>query len=347
MDVCAELPSHFLPQESNTACLHARLQMRKIWVEVCMISARGLPSSLLWKLQWFAVGWIDPKNKFCTKIDAPGNANPVWKTKFSGVVDTSDSNLEDLALHVEVYSREPVFLREKLHGTATIILKEFLAKYANSERVSNQGDEDVGSFQLRRKNSNKPRGFIDVSIRISEEIEGTGSHLGYEEEGFKLKDNSNSFSLATEANLEQTSKQGLSSMPYHPPGNPPQINYPYTQPTSSPLNYSNPSSGAPNPLSAGGQSSAPPRTPPPPPPPSNVGYIPTFLPRTNNLAAATYMNMPSAAGDRSGGPGFAAGLGVGALAAGSVIFGDDFLSGFDLPVGLQDASFTVSTDPPF
>ena len=57
--------------------------------------------------------------------------------------------------------------------------------------------------------------------------------------------------------------------------------------------------------------------------------------------------MPSSAGAPGRGPrpGFA--VGVGELAAGAVIFGDDFMSGFDVPAGLQDVSLTISTDPPF
>ncbi|CAK9183377.1 unnamed protein product [Ilex paraguariensis] len=46
-----------------------------------------------------------------------------------------------------------------------------------------------------------------------------------------------------------------------------------------------------------------------------------------------------------GGPGFGMGMGAGALAAGAVIFGDDFMSGFDFPGGYQNASLTISTDP--
>lgn len=151
--------------------------MGKIWVEVCLISARGLRrSSSLWKLQWFAVGWIDPNNKYCTKIDASGKKNPVWRTKFAAVVD--DSNFQDAALHVEVYSREPIFLRERLLGTATIALKEFLAKYSKNSEGSRSGIEEVGSYQLRKKNSNKPQGFIDVSVCISEEREEPSSYPG-------------------------------------------------------------------------------------------------------------------------------------------------------------------------
>lgn len=137
--------------------------MAKIWIEVCLISARGVRGSpSLWKRQWYAVGWVDPKNKYCTKVDASGNANPVWRTKFAVQVDNSSE--PDLALNVEVYSRDPVFLTEKLHGSATVVLKEFLAKQVHNS-------EDVGSYQLRKKKSNTPRGFIDVSIRVYEDKE--------------------------------------------------------------------------------------------------------------------------------------------------------------------------------
>lgn len=123
-------------------------------------------------------------------------------------------------------------------------------------------------------------------------------------------------------------------------------NSPYTHPMPYPTNYSNPSVGGPGYPPAGAPSYPPPRTPPPPPPPSNVGYMPTFLPRTDRLSE-TYINMPPSGRGGGPGPGFGIGLGAGALAAGAVIFGDDFMSGFDVPAGLQDASLTISTDPPF
>ncbi|KAL7146660.1 hypothetical protein ABFS83_06G056200 [Erythranthe nasuta] len=169
--------------------------MGKIRVELCLISARGLRrTSCLCKLQWFAVGWIGSENKYCTKIDASGNSNPVWKTKFSTAVEESSrTGFQELALNVEVYSREPVFLRESLLGSATIGLKEFLDKYDVSKPV-----EEIGSFQLRKKNSNRPVGFIDVSIRVSEEKkeEPGSSHLGGNEiEGFNLTDFSGGINL--------------------------------------------------------------------------------------------------------------------------------------------------------
>lgn len=124
------------------------------------------------------MGWIDPDNKYCTKIDASGNLNPVWKTKFAACIDDSESNFNDLVLHVEVYSREPIFLREKLQGTTTIMLKEFLAKHKDDSEASRSVIEEAGSYQLRKSNSNKPQGFIDISVRISEDRDKPNSCLG-------------------------------------------------------------------------------------------------------------------------------------------------------------------------
>ncbi|XP_021828507.1 protein SRC2 [Prunus avium] len=353
--------------------------MGKLWVEVCLISARGLRrSSSLWKLQWYAVGWTNPNNKYCTKIDASGNANPVWKTKFATLVEDSESNLQDLALHIEVYSREPIFLRERLQGTATIVLREFLAKHNKNSEASRQGAEDVGSYQLRKKNSNKPQGFVDVSIRISEDMEARSSYTGIHNSWgntitLAIGDGSSPTFLPLATHQRPESQLRINSPYAH-------INSPYAQPRPFPTNYSNPSAVGPprpfpanysNPSAVGpsyppsggpsyppssgpsyppasGPSYEPPKTPPPPPPPSNVGYIPTFIPRTDRMSD-TYVNMPSSGAPpgRRGAPGFGMGMGAGALAAGAVIFGDDFMSGFDMPSGLQDASLTISTDPPF
>uniref|UniRef100_A0A7C9D3R2 C2 domain-containing protein n=1 Tax=Opuntia streptacantha TaxID=393608 RepID=A0A7C9D3R2_OPUST len=327
--------------------------MGKIWVEVCLISARGLPRSSLWKLQWYAVGWVDPNNKYCTKIEASGTPNPVWKTKFTTVIDVSESEFQNMQLHIEVYSREPLFLREKLQGTATVSLREFLANYSRKSEGLNEGNEDVGSFQLRKKNSDKPLGFIDVSIRVSEEkeIASSYSYLG-KEEGFNLRDGSSSIPPATNTGPMQVYPARQSEPPFHLPGKPhppPPVNHPYAHPARYPTSYSNPPISGPGyPSPTGPSYPQPPRTPPPPPPPSNVGYIPTFMPHTNNQPTS-YINMPSSGAGMGRGiaPGFGAGLGAGALAAGAVIFGDDFMSGFALPSGTRHGSLTISTVPPF
>ncbi|KAL0321743.1 UNVERIFIED_CONTAM: hypothetical protein Scaly_2470700 [Sesamum calycinum] len=305
---------------------------------------KQLRTSSLWKLQWFAVGWIQPEDKYCSRVDTSGNANPVWKTKFSVAVDTSESKFQDLALHVEVYSREPIFLRESLLGSATIVLKEFLDKYDSKSEVS-KPVEEVGSFQLRKKNSNKPRGFIDISIRISEEREGPSSSFPGGEERFNSTGHYGGINLASEHGTLQSSR---------PPLPPPTSQQPEgINMMPIPPNYSHhPPVGGANYAATGGPSYQPPRTspppPPPPPPPANVGYFPNFFP-TNNYTPSSYINMPSSVAPpgHGRGHGFGMGAGAGALAAGAVIFGDDFLTGFDLPGASGDPSITISTYPPF
>ncbi|RHN56412.1 putative C2 domain, PC-Esterase [Medicago truncatula] len=166
-----------LPLNILSKPLFSILSMVKIWVEICLISARGVRAShSLWKRQWYAIGWVDPTNKYITKVDASTNTNPLWRTKFSIQVDNSDPNFHDLALNVEVYSRDPFFFTEKLHGSATVLLKEFLAKGLLNDEGLRQGSEEVGSYQLRKKKSGKPSGFVDVSVRVSEDKEEPNSH---------------------------------------------------------------------------------------------------------------------------------------------------------------------------
>ncbi|TKY56396.1 BON1-associated protein 2 [Spatholobus suberectus] len=247
--------------------------MGKLWIEVCLISARGVRGSAsLWKRQWYAVGWVDPKSKYCTGVDASGNANPLWRTKFAIQVDNSEP---DLALNVEVYSRDPVFLTEKLHGSATVVLKEFLAKQVHNS-------QEVGSYQLRKKKSNKPRGFIDVSIRVSEDKEDPNFHPQGDEGGVVLLDHGNNNHLSTGGGFGQAYPQQKDSRLIPWPGKQPQTSVPYSHPVPFPADYANPPYvGGPSYPAAAGPSYQPPRTtpPPPPPPPPKCWLCSHFLPK--------------------------------------------------------------------
>ncbi|MED6158653.1 hypothetical protein PIB30_034710 [Stylosanthes scabra] len=324
--------------------------MAKIWVEICLISARGVRGSTpsLWKRQWYAVSWVDPNNKYCTKIDSSGNTNPLWRTKFSFPVDTdSEPSFQELALSVEVYSRDPIFLTEKLHGSTTVLLKEFLARYVNNEKKKNS-DEEVGSYQLRGKKSKKPKGFIDVSVRVFEEKNEPISHLG-NDEGIVLQDHGYKPNLVTNGGFGQGYPQQHIPQSFHGSHKQAQTSVPSAQQVPFPSNYSNPYGVGPSyPASAGPSYYQPARGPPPPiqpPPPSNVGYALSFYPSSVGLGPS-YINMPSsssyaAAPNRPRGPpGFAIGAGAGALAAGAVMFGD-------VPSSLGDPSIAIVTDPLF
>ncbi|TKY73971.1 hypothetical protein E2542_SST02730 [Spatholobus suberectus] len=324
-----------------------------IWVGVCLISAHGLQhSTSLWKRQWFAVGWIDLNSKYCTKAVDSGSANPVWRTKFVIPVDDSAPNIQDLALNVEVYSVDPIFFTEKLHGSATVVLEEFLVKQVKNSEVSNPRQEEVGSYQLRKKKSSKPRGFIDILIRVSDKKKEPNSHSG-NKEGILLLDDGDCTQLTIEEGVRQAYPQKPQVSIHQPEEDHVQTNVPdfHSVPFTT-TNYYDPYVDEPNyhEVAVAGSSYRLPRTitPPPPPPPSNVGYIPTFLPRNDGLPPSyTDMSTSRAAPAQRVPLGIAMGLGAGALAAGAVIFGDDFMSGFDVPPELEDSSFNTGIDPPF
>ncbi|KAK9741884.1 hypothetical protein RND81_03G135400 [Saponaria officinalis] len=298
---------------------------KKLTVEVCLISARGLPRHRWLKHQYYAIGWINEDDKYCTSIDASSNPNPVWNTKFSSTVIDSDSQNMSVNLNVEVYSREPVFLRETLVGCASVSLREFLCKFGKG--FEGRGDvnrADVGSFQLRKMKSCKPQGFIDVSVKVSEENNATAScsFLG-DAEGFNLQD----------SNGITSTKMDSTVPPFHVSGNHHQpSSNPYAHPIPYPSNYWQPATGPSYPR--------PSTTPPPPPPPQLPPYAGGYGP--------SYMNMPSSSGAGRGGvPGLGVGLGVGAVAAGAVMYDGDFMSGFELPTVMPNPSLTIAIDPPF
>ncbi|KAK9117270.1 hypothetical protein Sjap_016217 [Stephania japonica] len=267
--------------------------------EICMLSARGL-----------------------------GRDNPTWKTKFTVLIDddTSSSSSESNALHIQVYSRDPIFLREKLQGSTIVVLKEFLDKHAKKR----SSVEEVGSFQLRKQSSGKPQGFVDVSIQI-----------------FELSDEGITTSSSVQDNgmLRMAPRYGevIEWQDYNRPS------------TTVPSPFFIPA----QPSSIGGavgpsyHQQIPNRipTPPTPLPPSHVGYLPTFVPEANQPPPSSYINLSSASSapprNVGVGPAFGMGVDAGALAAGAVIFGDNFVSGFNLPPILQDATLTISTDSLF
>lgn len=163
---------------------------------------------------------------------------------------------------------------------------------------------------------------------------------------YHYSDSKSDISLAKEDGAVISYPKLPQSQPFNQLGNQiyNQTNYPYPYPTPTPPSYPYQSSAS---TSEGYRR---PPTPPPPPPPSNTGFVPTLFPGTTaNRLPETYINMPaSRPSGPSAGPGFGMGLGAGALAAGAMIFGDDFLSGSSFPTGLGDGgSFAVSADPMF
>ncbi|XP_020521820.1 uncharacterized protein LOC18432433 isoform X2 [Amborella trichopoda] len=256
------------------------------------------------------VGWIHSDRKYITKIDGIGDTHPVWNTKFTALIDSSESDPNALMLNVEVYTRDPFFLTEKLHGSASVPLKEFFAKYLAkiNEDHENIGFEvfEVGSFQLRKRGSDKPKGFIDVSIRISDE----------KDQGF--------------GDRGEDEPMAAYPAPVNQPINYPPSNFPYNPPPNLPQSFTNPRPPPPNLGYFPNSNGLPPRPPPP-----NLEYYPN-----PNGLPENYIPLPS---HTQGGlrPGFGMGIGAGAL-AGGVISSNDLLPDMNFPTNLHGGSLTIS-----
>ncbi|GFY82015.1 calcium-dependent lipid-binding (CaLB domain) family protein [Actinidia rufa] len=276
--------------------------MVKIWVEVCLISARGLRrTSSLFKLQWYAVAWIEPNNKYCSRIAASGNANPVWKTKFSALVDNSEPKFQDLALHIE--------------------LKKWGAFNCGKGNPASLKDLSTFRSEYQRKEKNPVLILVAVSRTLNFILVSDASISASNDEGFKLTDRNIGINLANEYGTSQANPPQFPPPPLGRPENHLPTTSAYTHPVPLPTAYSNSSQGAPSYPPGGG--------------PKQISHnqLTTLICHPLDVAVELVLEWD--------------GTRAGALAAGAVIFGDDFMSGFDVPTGLQGASLTVTTDPPF
>ncbi|CAO2171864.1 unnamed protein product [Urochloa humidicola] len=314
--------------------------MTKTSVEFCVISARGLGrrSSLL-KPQWFSVAWVDPNSKYCTKVDTSRTSDASWGMKFSVSADDHDlSSLQRMTLTVEVYRRDPIFLREYLQGAAVVQMTEYLDKFAMGEEHP-RIIEETASFQLRRKKSDKVHGFVDISIRICKEedvhAQFPGSH-----DGSKYP-NEVGITLAIEDGpVYNYPPRPSSHYRDHSEHN---DLYGSTMPVT-PTTQSDPA-----PSGSDGYSNQRPLIPQTLlPPTSNPSYFSPPYPSARGQVPQNYINMPPRRfAGQSGPPNLGMGLGAGALAAGTLIFGENLLPGPSLGAGLDGASLTLSSDALF
>ncbi|XP_062224601.1 uncharacterized protein LOC133923186 [Phragmites australis] len=313
--------------------------MAKTSVEFCVISARGMGrrSSLL-KPQWFCVAWVDPNSKYCTKVDASGNSDPSWRMKFSVSVDEHGlSSMQQMALTVEVYRREPIFLREHLQGAAVVQMKEYFDKFEHGEEQSG-AMEETASFQLRRKKSDKAHGFVDIFIRICKQEDAhaqfSGSHDG------SKHPNQVGITLAIEDG------------PIY--NYPPQPSSHYRGHSQDDDHYSNAmpmttiTRPGPSPTGSNSNSYQPPMIPQTlPPPTANPSFFPPPYPARGQVPQS-YINLPPRRfAGQNGAPNLGMGLGAGALTAGTLIFGENVLPGPSFGAGLDGARLSVSSDAPF
>ncbi|XP_074583285.1 protein SRC2-like [Curcuma longa] len=130
-------------------------------LEVKLISAKELKNvNVFGKMDVYAVVSIVglPWSPRRTHTDKKGGKKPSWNATLRFVVPVDPAASASLVLHVAL--RSEGFLGDRKIGYVQIPVKELLAK---------GGDKDsthFGSYRVRRPNSGKPKGVINLSYKF-------------------------------------------------------------------------------------------------------------------------------------------------------------------------------------
>ncbi|KAG6576707.1 hypothetical protein SDJN03_24281, partial [Cucurbita argyrosperma subsp. sororia] len=129
-------------------------------VELKIQSARDL-KNVNWRngaLKPYAVVWIDPSNKFSTKVDAGGDTSPYWNE----TLDISfPSPIEDATLNINiVHVANGENDVKPLIGAARLRLSDVVDSVGFGERTDR-------TLQLKRP-SGRPQGKVEVKVTVRE-----------------------------------------------------------------------------------------------------------------------------------------------------------------------------------
>jgi len=106
----------------------------------------------------YGVVWIDPKNKFSTKVDENGDTEANWDQTL--IIPLPPQPIEDLTLYIDIVHAGSEPDTKPLIGSARLKLVEVLDDVGIGERVSR-------SLTLKRP-SGRPHGKVDVKVIIRE-----------------------------------------------------------------------------------------------------------------------------------------------------------------------------------
>lgn len=129
-------------------------------VQVKLSSARNL-KNVNWRngpVKPYAVVWVDPNNKYSTRVDEEGDTSPYWDETLTiplpGPVDG------DTTLYIDVVHAGSDPDTKPLIGSARLKLREVVDDVGFDERASR-------TLQLKRP-SGRPQGKVDVKVTIRE-----------------------------------------------------------------------------------------------------------------------------------------------------------------------------------
>jgi len=288
-------------------------------MELTLSSAHDLKkASKITKTRAYAVAWIsnDPKNRQRTPVDKSNGTDPIWNHDMEFTLD--EAALQQGRLFLEIAVCSGATFGDKEIGRISIPLNEFLNPGTNSEQFA--------TYQLK-KPSGKPKGLINLSVKLAEKPELT------EQQQPQAVAGSYGAAMAEPANAYPAASYGAVKAE-------PVTAYPaYPQAGSS--SHPPPNNHYPPPQAAG--------YPPPPPyyqsyaPPPYQGYPPNqgYPPYQGYAPVAPAAQKPPGKNNKLG-MGLGAGLiggALGGLLLGDVISDATYDAGFDDDGGDFDSDF--------
>ncbi|XP_031485592.1 uncharacterized protein LOC116254358 [Nymphaea colorata] len=126
-------------------------------LEINIISGQGLHPQTR-PMSTYAVVWIRPDRKLCTRVDSDNHTSPQWNDKFIFRVDESFLRSETSAIMVEIYCIR--WFRDTLIGTVRVLVENLLPRkgYGGSSMK-------FTALQVRRP-SGRPQGILNLGSAV-------------------------------------------------------------------------------------------------------------------------------------------------------------------------------------
>ncbi|XP_031482903.1 uncharacterized protein LOC116252639 [Nymphaea colorata] len=131
-------------------------------LELNIISAQDLqPVSR--SMSTYAVAWIQPQRRLCTRVDSGNHVDPQWNDKFVFRVDEWFLRNETSAVMVEIYCVG--WLRDTLVGSVRMLIGNLLPKKGGGGLGSGFGGMRFTALQVRRP-SGRPQGILNLGVTV-------------------------------------------------------------------------------------------------------------------------------------------------------------------------------------
>ncbi|KAK6925846.1 C2 domain [Dillenia turbinata] len=128
-------------------------------VQVTISSAKHL-KNVNWRhgdIRPYAVVWVDPSNKFTTRVDEHGDTSPHWDER---LVIQLTAPVDESTLHIDIVHANAEVDTKPLIGSARLLLSQVFDNVGFNETLDK-------TLKLRRP-SGRPQGKLEVKVVLTE-----------------------------------------------------------------------------------------------------------------------------------------------------------------------------------